>query len=220
MTRRRTSPTLVIWHWKDDRLQPMQQVQENADKNFSFLSALDAGGEEVRPAGRCDHAAGFRGAPEHRFALGMDIREYEMTSNLDGKRYEDIYKVDLKTGERKLALRKARWFMGPSPDGTHFLYYDDGAFFSYDLTSGQQHNLTKQIPSVFIDTEDDHNVVKPPTRRWDGRRIAKYVLLSDSWDIWKVPADGGPAVNLTGNGKKDKIRYRQIFPAGSGREGN
>ena len=28
---------LVIWHYKDTRLQPMQQVQENADKNFSFL---------------------------------------------------------------------------------------------------------------------------------------------------------------------------------------
>src|SRR6185369_4766511 len=30
-------PDMVIWHWKDRRLQPMQQVQENADKNFSYL---------------------------------------------------------------------------------------------------------------------------------------------------------------------------------------
>ena len=30
---------MVIWHYKDSRLQPMQQVQENADKNFSFLCA-------------------------------------------------------------------------------------------------------------------------------------------------------------------------------------
>jgi hypothetical protein len=32
-------PDMVIWHYKDSRMQPMQQVQENADKNFSFLCA-------------------------------------------------------------------------------------------------------------------------------------------------------------------------------------
>src|SRR5271157_3683474 len=32
-------PDLVIWHWKDSRLQSMQQVQETADKNFSYLCA-------------------------------------------------------------------------------------------------------------------------------------------------------------------------------------
>ena len=36
-----------------------------------------------------------------------------------------------------------------------------------------------------------------------------HVLLSDGWDIWKVPAAAGqPAVNLTVVGKKDKIRHR------------
>ena len=35
------------------------------------------------------------------------------------------------------------------------------------------------------------------------------MLLSDSWDIWKVPvAAGQTAVNLTVNGKKDQIRYQ------------
>ena len=37
------------------------------------------------------------------------------------------------------------------------------------------------------------------------------MLLSDGWDIWKVPVEGGAAVNLTVNGKKDKIRYRARF---------
>ncbi len=101
--------------------------------------------------------------------------------------------------------------MGPSPDGTHVLYYENGAFFSYNLTNGQSHNLTKQIPAVFYNTEDDHNVVKPPTRSIGWSKDSGYVLLSDNWDIWKVPADGGEAVNLTGNGKKEKIRYESVW---------
>ena len=30
------------------------------------------------------------------------------------------------------------------------------------------------------------------------------MLISDNWDIWQVPVDGGTAVNLTVNGKKDR----------------
>ena len=36
----------------------------------------------------------------------------------------------------------------------------------------------------------------------------KSVLISDNWDIWQIPVDGGKAMNLTGNGKRDAIRYR------------
>jgi len=53
-----TLPDMVIWHWKDTRMQPMQQVQENADRNFSYLSLyrpaeqkfIQIANEEVRTA--------------------------------------------------------------------------------------------------------------------------------------------------------------------------
>lgn len=203
-------PDLIIWHWKDSRLQSMQQVQENRDKNFSYLCAyipsenkfVRLGSPEVKEVAA---------APEAKFAIGSDVREYELESNLDGRRYEDVYRVDLKTGERKLALHKARWVQGVSPDGTHVVYFEDGHFFTYNFETGESHNLTKTIPAVFIDTDDDHNVVKPPTRSMGWSKDSKYVLLTDKWDIWKVPADGGAAVNLTGNGKKEQIRYEQIW---------
>ncbi len=35
------------------------------------------------------------------------------------------------------------------------------------------------------------------------------VLLTDKWDVWQVPVNGGAAVNLTGNGRKDQIRYQR-----------
>ncbi|HEX4750592.1 MAG TPA: prolyl oligopeptidase family serine peptidase [Bryobacteraceae bacterium] len=203
-------PDLVIWHWKDSRLQSMQQVQENRDKNFSYLCAyipsenkfVRLGSPEVKEVSA---------APEAKFASGIDVRAYELESNLDGRRYEDVYVVNLKTGERKLALRKARWTQGVSPDGTHMLYYEDGNFFTYNFETGRSQNLTKSVPAVFIDTDDDHNVVKPPTRSIGWSKDSKCVLLTDKWDIWKVPADGGAAVNLTRNGKQDKIRYEQIW---------
>jgi dipeptidyl aminopeptidase/acylaminoacyl peptidase len=202
-------PDMVIWHYKDPRLVSMQVVQQNADKNFSFLSAWNpATGSFVRLAD--PSLKQVRVTPDSKFGVGTDVREYELMTNLDGRRYSDIYKVDLQTGERKLALHKVRFESGASPDATHLLYYEDGNFFSWDLATGEAHNLTKGLPVSFVDTEDDHNVVKPPTRTFGWSKDSAYVLISDDWDVWKVPANGGPAVNLT-NGRKDKIRYNFIY---------
>jgi dipeptidyl aminopeptidase/acylaminoacyl peptidase len=78
------------------------------------------------------------------------------------------------------------------------------------MASGQSANITKLVPASFIDTENDTNVVKPPRPALGWTSDGAALLLSDGWDIWQVPAAGGTAVNLTGNGKKDAIRYRMI----------
>jgi len=200
-------PDMVIWNWKDKRLPTMQKVEENRDKNFSFLCIY-------RPAEKKflrladDTVRQVATSAENKYAVGTDIREYERAGNLDGRRFEDLYAVNLQTGERKLALKKARWVQSTSPDGTHVLYYDDGAFYTFDLGTGQSYNITKQIPSAFYNADDDHNVSKPPERPIGWSKDSSAVLLSDGWDIWQAPVHGGTDVNLTVNGKKDKIRYR------------
>jgi len=203
-------PDLVIWHWKDPRLQSMQQVQENADKNFSYLCAwrpsdhkfLRLADESVRQATLTS---------EQKYGVGIDVREYELESNLDGRRYQDVYTVDPSTGDRHLALKKIRYFEGPSPDGTQLLHYSDGTFYAYDVATGKSTDLTSKIPTKFWNEEDDHPVVKPPEPMIGWSKDSNNVLLSDGWDIWQVPVHGGQALNLTGNGRKDKIRYRRRF---------
>ena len=200
-------PDMVIWHYKDSRLQPMQQVQENADKSFSFLSAYRVADKKfLRLAD--DEVRVVSAGPESKYAMGIDVRNYELDGNLSGRRYEDVWAIDMKTGERKLAVKKAHYVMGASPDGSRILYYDDGAFFTYEAATGQSYNITKGLAATFWDQEDDHNVVKPPHRQIGWTKDSSAVLLSDGWDIWKAPAHGGAGVNLTGNGLKDKIRYR------------
>ncbi|MBL8172881.1 MAG: S9 family peptidase [Acidobacteria bacterium] len=203
-------PSLVVWHWKDNRLQAQQQVEEGRDKNFSYLATYRIADKKfIRLAD--ETLRNVSPAPKHQVAIGTDTRDYELFSNLDGRRYQDVYVVDMKTGERKQILKKSRWSYGPSPDGTQYLYYEDGNFFTYDLASGKSLNLTEKVPTSFVNSEDDHNVVKPPTFPVGWTKDSKSVLLSDNWDIWNVPTRGGQAVNLTVNGKKDKIRYRTRF---------
>ncbi len=203
-------PDLVLWHWKDGRLQSQQQVEESRDKNFSYLATYRLAEKKfIRLAD--EEVRNVTAAPKQKFGIGTDNREYETMGSLDGRRYQDVYVVDLKTGARKLAVKKNR-FGGPaSPDGTRMLYHEDGHYFAYDMASGQATNITKDVPSVFWNQEDDHNVVKPPTGIIGWTKDSASVLLSDNWDIWNVPVNGGQAVNLTANGKKDKLRYRQRY---------
>ncbi|MCX6544023.1 MAG: prolyl oligopeptidase family serine peptidase [Acidobacteria bacterium] len=201
---------LVLWHYKDPRLQSQQQVQEETDKNFSFLSVYRVNDKKfIRLAD--ETVRSVNPAPKERFAIGLDVRAYELMSNLDGRRYQDVYVINMQTGERKLALKKAPNMGQPSTDGTKFYYYLDGNYFAYDMASGKSVNLTATVPTSFIDTEDDHNVAKPPRPALGWTKDADAVLLSDGWDIWKVPVAGGAAVNLTVNGKRDGIRYRSIL---------
>lgn len=203
-------PDLNIWHWLDPRLQSQQQVEERRDSTYSYLAIYRLKEKKfLRLAD--DNQREVQIAPREAWAIGFDVSPYELEGNLSGQRYRDIYVINLLTGEKKLALKKNRWSYGASTEGSHFLYYDDGHFYTYELATGKTYNLTARIPSIFYDEEDDHNVTKPPVRPLGWSSDGQYVLLSDSWDIWLVSARGEKFLNLTQNGKKEGIRYQRRF---------
>ena len=138
-------------------------LNRGASLNSLNPALLDALYEALLSTARDDSVRAVNFPPESKVALGSDLREYELMTNLDGRRFEDVYTIDPVTGERKLALRKARWFRGASPDGSRLLYYDDGAYYTHDVATGKQVSITKNIATSFVDADNDLNVVKPPT---------------------------------------------------------
>jgi dipeptidyl aminopeptidase/acylaminoacyl peptidase len=211
-------PELVIWHWKDSRLQSMQEVQEGRDKEFSYLSLYRVPeGRFIRLAD--DDVRLATASAKGRWAIGYDDDDYELMGNLDGRRYRDVYAIDMRTGERRVALEGSRWNFGLSPDGGHLLYYQDGHYHSYEMATGRHYNISQNVPTSFINTEDDHNVVDPPIYPIGWSSDGRYVLLYDNWDIWKVAAHGDRGVNLTVNGESEGIRYRRRFVLDRDEEG-
>ena len=202
---------LVLWHYKDPRLQTQQEVQEARDRAYSYVSEFRLAPKKFIRLADDELRSVTVNSKDSHWAFGTDDREYELMGSLDGRRYEDVYSVNLETGERKPAIRHLRYFSGASPDGSQILYYLDGDYHVYSLASGQDRNITQGLPVSFVDVEDDHNNVKPPVNAIGWASDNKTVLLTDAWDVWKVPVGGGAAVNLTVNGKKDAIRYQQRF---------
>lgn len=210
-----TKPDMTIWHWQDKRLQSRQQVLEMQDKSFSYIAMVDVATNKFVQLND-GNMRSVSIMPKQLYAVGEDIDAYELDQNLDGQSYSDIYIINLKTGAKTKFKEK---FYRPSfgstprfsPDGLKFSYGEDGHYFVYDLTTNTSVNITQKIPTSFVNTEDDHNVTKPLTPILGWSSDSKYLLIRDLWDIWQVAANGSTAVNLTLNGKNEKIRYTSRY---------
>lgn len=207
-------PDMTIWHYKDKRLQSRQQVQENTDKRMSYLAVYDVAGNKFIQA-QDSNLSAIAVLPRQMYAVGVDNRAYELDQNLDGQTYYDLYVVDLKTGERRKLVDKfysAGFAYRGLWNGTQFVYAQDGNLHLYDIPSSKSVNITAKVPTSFIDTEDDHNVIKPMLPVLDISKDSRQLLLRDLWDIWRVPLNPAePAKNLTVNGKAEKIRYQYAY---------
>ncbi|HKR07583.1 MAG TPA: prolyl oligopeptidase family serine peptidase, partial [Gemmatimonadaceae bacterium] len=207
-------PTLIIWHGKDSRLQAQQQVEESRDKAFNYLAAFRVAEQKLVRLGN-DSLKDVTLTARDRHAYAYDVREYERMGNIDGRRYRDVYAIDPRSGAARLLAKKSLGvgFFGSgmvsSPDGNRLLYWSDGNYHVYDLAAGTSKNITAGAPVSFINKEDDHNIDRPPTPIIGWSKDGASVLLSDNWDVWKVPVAGGAAVNLTMNGRAQKLRYQR-----------
>lgn len=209
-------PDLVVWHWKDERLQPMQEKQASSDRAVTYPAVYWTKDKKfVRLSD--DKLKQVNLAAKQKYAIGRDTKPYEYMSYLNGKLFTDIYVIDPKTGAKTKAVEKLASLFGggagvnTAPTGTHFLYYKDGHYHVFDMAAGKSTNVTEKVGTSFVDADDDHNFDKPATQSYGWSRDGKFVLLSDGWDIWKVAADGTGGESLTVNGKTDGIRYRGVF---------
>ena len=203
-------PSLILWHWKDPRLQSQQIVQEAADKRFSYLAEYRlAENRVIRLAD--DSVRTVTIAPHDRFAYATNEAPYQQQASITGRNFVDIYTTDLRTGARSKRVTRVITRVSVSADGSRLLYWGmDANWHLIDMATGAERNLTKGMPVTFANTEDDHyNLVQPPEPVIGWSSDGAWVLLSDGWDIWKVSATGAPAVNLTVDGRKTQVRYQR-----------
>ena len=213
-------PSLILWHWKDPRPQPQQQVQEAQDRAFSYAAAYHVAGNKVTRLAD-ETMRNVTIGTKDMWAVGTDVSPYEREQGIRGFAFRDIYAVNVNTGEKKLIQKKVPGGAGGggrgggaasnfSPDGGKYLYYDTGDYKVYDFAAGTAKTITTGVPAKFWNTEDDHNEIKPQIGGalvgWAKDGAAVYVR--DNWDVWRLPVSGAGALNITGNGLKDQIKYQ------------
>jgi len=199
-----------IWNTRDERIQSVQMVRAETDRNFTFREAFDVtAGKFVKLADASLRDVDL--APDGRWAVGRDTRSYVS----DYKRpAADIYRVNTTTGERTLMLKGqliGSHVLGISPDGHHFVYWKDSKFQAYDLDGATSRTLGGASAVSFVDLEFDHPGPRPSYGIAGYTNDGKNVIAQHRYDLWLVPLDGSAARNLTnGLGSKNETRFRYV----------
>jgi dienelactone hydrolase len=194
-----------ILHWKDERLQTVQQVQANRDRNFTYSSAVTLANDKFVQL--TDSTMRYIDLTrDGRWGIGRDDRAY--ISDWKEPR-ADYYRVSTATGERALISRAQGRTLGLSPDSKHLLYWRDGHVWDYSIESGTSVNLTTSVTVSFVNQQYDRPGTKPPHGVAGWTKDGKSVVLNGRYDLWLQPLDGKPATVLTGGeGEANQIRFR------------
>jgi dipeptidyl aminopeptidase/acylaminoacyl peptidase len=218
----------VIWRSSDMRLSFLRTLR-TADWYYGSLQtgkAIRLEDEKVRVV----EGLPLRG----HYMLGSDFESYgwlnrdKVAGYMSTAHVRDFYRVDLRTGERKMLHEKeqiaGRQGLSVRPqlslDGAFMLHQDArGDYIATRLGNGESRNLTEGLPTNFYWPENDPASGRQP-RFSDGQGVTqsgtllqgwtsdgRYVLISDYFDIWALPLKGGKALNLTGDGKQTHTAY-------------
>lgn len=200
-------PDVDIWHYRDDRIQSVQQVRANADRDRTHTAAFDLeSGRLVRLADAT--MSTLRLTRDGRWGIGEDERGYVH----DWKpQLADYYRVDTRTGARTPVLTAHGRTLGLSPDSRNFLYWQDGHIWNYVLADDRHINLTERAPVSFVNEQYDRFGEKPPYGIAGWTEDGESVILEHRFDLYLQPLDGGVATNLTGGvGTRDSVQLRYV----------
>lgn len=201
-----------LWHFRDDLVQPMQRIRARQERNRTYRGVFHLDTQTFTPIAAPD-MPGMTPDDSGLLAFGLDDRAYRRSIDYDTT-YTDIYVVDTRTGARRKALEKMRGSsqFAPltfSPDGKWGLYFQSGHWHALNTATLEKRNLTASLGVSFANEDDDTPAEAGSYGNAGWTRDTSSVLLYDKFDLWRVPLNGTPPVNLTaGEGRKAKIQYR------------
>ncbi|MGH9202208.1 MAG: hypothetical protein ACRD2A_13350, partial [Vicinamibacterales bacterium] len=211
--RRRSTDSIAdvdVWRTDDDRIQSVQMIRAELDRNFTFRQAFDV--SDSRYITLTDSAMReIEISLDGRWGVGRDVRAYVS----DYKRpAADFYRVNTATGERAPMMKNqltGQHASGISPDGKNYLYWKDNRFQSWDLDAGTSRTLGNGA-NGFINLEFDYPGPKPAYGVAGYTPDGRNVIVAQRYDLVLISLDGSAATkNLTAaSGARREVRFRPV----------
>jgi dipeptidyl aminopeptidase/acylaminoacyl peptidase len=208
--------TVEVWHWKDENVISEQKLTAARDRDRNVSAAWHVAGGELVQLSKNNHED-VRLPKRGNRALALDGTPY-VTDSMFGRRFDDVYKVDMKTGARSQIAKHLIPPVDFSPGGKFALNFKEGQFWVYDLDTGASKNISKDAASTtgFANKENDYPVSQKPAYGIAGwTKDDRSVLVYDAYDIWELFPDGAKPRKLT-DGAADEVRHRYVRTSGRG----
>lgn len=199
-----------VWHWKDTVVVPRQKSLLPTTRTANLVAAWSLADGRLTVLAK-DPLEDVR-TIKHRPAtsLVVDRHAYAMERSI-GRIYADVSTVDVASGARtKIKDHIEDPYLQASPGGKYLLYLLDDHYWTVDLNTGAQTNITKTIATSFVDKQsDDTGKQKPAFGVAGWAKDDGAVWLYDKLDIWSVSPDGAKSMRLT-DGAAGQIRHRYV----------
>jgi len=206
---------LDIWHWQDPLLQPMQLLQVERERNRTYSAVVHLrNGRVVQLATHEVPTVSVGQDGDADLALGSSDVPYQMLVSWDSPGYNDIYLVDVASGERSLVLEKLQGGADLSPDGEYVFWWDrvDLAWYGRKSDGTATVNLTSQIPYPLFNEDHDSPALPSSYGNAGWTDGDQEFLVYDRYDVWAVDPEGRDAPrNVTdGLGRRDSLQFRYV----------
>jgi dipeptidyl aminopeptidase/acylaminoacyl peptidase len=196
-----------VWHWDDPLIKTNERRTWNRHKNHLYTAVYHIEEDRIVQLATVDLPEINTNHNPHT-ALATSHLPYSKLITWDG-RFNDIYAIDITTGERTLLIEKSRFNALLSPGGTYVAYFFDGDWFLYDTRERTRRNLTENIGFPF--DNEDHDLPMSPgpygVAGWTEHDQA--VLIYDKYDIWYFNTQTEETFTMT-NGRQKEMIYRII----------
>lgn len=205
-----TQTQLDMWHVKDPRIKPHQKKWWAENKDNTFAAYFDINTNEyVQLASEVCEDVTYVENPN--YAIGHTDTPYMYASTWDLGAM-DVYKVNMRDGEKKIVAEGVKEPGYLSPNGNYIAYYKDMNWYLHNNKTDETVNLTQNINTPFYDEDND----KPDLPYSYG--LATWldndegVLIYDKYDIWLFYTNNptSPLCLTDAIGRKTKNQYRVI----------
>lgn len=184
-----------LWHWKDTRLQPQQRVEAARDRARALGAVWHVASRRMVKLAS-DSFPTVEVSDDGRTAMLTTDLPYAVEA-MWGEGGDDLYAVDANTGVRTLVARRIKFQPQLSPSGRYIVYFDDGRWWSYDVTAKRKRDLTGALAGVHFAQETWDTPSEPAPWGLGGWTDGDRSLLAyDRFDVWELDPSGARAPRM------------------------
>ncbi|TWV62955.1 prolyl oligopeptidase family serine peptidase [Parabacteroides distasonis] len=205
-------PNVQVWSWDEPVQYTVQNYNKEKDLKKSYQAVYNLGNGSIFQLAN-EELPNIQLGNEGDAALALlsTSRPYSLSSMWEARTRSDYYTVSLDNGERKQIAKADYGRFRLSPQGKYAYWYGetDSCWYTIALAEGKRYRLT--TPESFPAWDEENDVPNHPYAHGAAGWTAndQNLLIYDRYDIWKFdPTAATSPINLTVNGRKEKLSYR------------
>lgn len=202
-----------VWNYKDQRLFTQQENQKNNDLKFGYLSYYDISGDRfLQLGGESISAVRVSDRGDGKNGVAINDYNYRKLRSWEGYVLQDIYDLDVTSGEKTKVAEAVRGFVNLSPKGEYAYWYNnlDSAWFTYSFNDQEIRQVTTNNQVPFFNEIHDTPSDPWPYGVMSWTENDDRMLIYDRYDIWEVDPSNEVAPKKITNGRPNQLTYRYV----------